>query len=361
MYPNGIAVIAITKRGVETAIKIKQVLAKVDLPCTAYAPNKYYHEELASIDKKLDVFIKEIYPKVDAIVSIMATGITIRAVAPLLESKLVDPAVIGVDVAGRFVISLLSGHYGGANLLTQIIAEGIGATAVITTASETLNRQSVDEIARLLHLTIVNPASLIAVNSAIVNEENVALVVVGGVNIPSKMVSTLEVKKAETVDQAAEIIDNYDAAALITKKSLKTARFSKPVTILKPKRIIMGVGTRKNVTEDQVLSAVNRALYKANLPIERLDGLATVDIKKETASLVSAAAKLRLNLSFLTTAELGALKHEDLSPDSQLVKKTIGVGGVCEQAAIIKAGKNPHLILKKQKLNGVTIAIAEGE
>ena len=84
----------------------------------------------------------------DALVAVMATGIIIRAVAPYLESKLTDPAVIGVDAAGKFVISLLSGHYGGANELAKIIAQGIGGTAVITTASDATGKQSVDELAR---------------------------------------------------------------------------------------------------------------------------------------------------------------------------------------------------------------------
>ncbi|MGF3522476.1 MAG: cobalt-precorrin 5A hydrolase [Candidatus Bathyarchaeia archaeon] len=361
MYPKGVAVIAITKRGVETAIKIKQALNKADLSCTVYVPQKYHHEGLVPLNKKLDVFMRDIYSTVDAIVSIMAIGITIRAVAPLLEGKLVDPAVIGVDASGRFVVSLLSGHYGGANLLTQIIAEGIGATPVITTASEALNKQSIDELARLLHLSIINPKSLVAVNSAIVNDERVALIVVGDATLPDDVASKFEVKKVRTLNEAAELVGNYAAVAIVTKEPTAAMEFSKPVTILKPKRVIVGVGARKNVTKDQVLTAMNAALSKANLTVEQVDGVATVELKKETAGLVSAASELKLPLFFLTVKELSALKHDALSPDSELVKKTIGVGGVCEQAAIIKAGKNPRLILKKQKLNGVTVAIAEGE
>ncbi len=361
MYSNGIAVVAITRRGVETAVKIKQALTKAELPCVVYAPEKYLQKEAVPLDKKLDVFIKEIYPKVDAIVAVMATGITIRAVAPFLEGKLVDPAVIGVDASGKFVISLLSGHYGGANLLTRIIAEGIGATPVITTASEALGKQSVDEFARILHLTIVNPESLVAVNSAIVNGERLALVLVGNVKIPTDTVCGYTVEKAENVKQAADIMGKYNAGAIVTQESVAANVFSKSVTVLKPKKIVMGLGARKEATEDQVLAAVSTALSRANLPLERIDSLATVDIKKDTRGLVSAAAKLGRNLEFVSVAELGALKHEDLSPDSKLVEETIGVGGVCERAAIIKAGKNAHLILKKQKLNGVTVAIAEGE
>ena len=122
--------------------------------------------------------------QVDGLVAVMATGIIIRAVAPHLESKLTDPAVIGVDATGKFVISLLSGHYGGANELARIIAKGIGGTAVITTASEVTGKQSVDELARTLHLTIQNPESLVAVNSAIVNGDHLVVVLVGDMEIP---------------------------------------------------------------------------------------------------------------------------------------------------------------------------------
>jgi cobalt-precorrin 5A hydrolase len=92
-----------------------------------------------------------------------------------------------------------------------------------------------------------------------------------------------------------------------------------------------------------------------------VDGLATVDLKKEEQGLIGAAEKLGLGLSFVSVSELQAFQHGDLSPDSEMVESKIGVGGVCERAALIAAGKNARLILKKMKLNGVTAAIAEGE
>ena len=173
MYAKGIAVVAITRRGVETALKIKEALDKAGLNSTVYAPKKYSQNGVVPLEKKLGDFIKDTYSTVDALVAVMATGIIIRSVAPLLESKLTDPAVIGVDATGKFVISLLSGHYGGANELTRTIAKGIGATPVITTASDVTGKMSVDEIAKILHLTIQNPESLVAVNAAIVNGDHI--------------------------------------------------------------------------------------------------------------------------------------------------------------------------------------------
>src|SRR4030067_3032724 len=122
MSSKGIAVVAITKRGVETALRIKQVLTTLELPCKVFAPAKYEQKGVVPMDKKLPEFVKENYGKVGALVGVMATGIVIRAVAPLLESKLVDPAVVVVDVSGHFAVSLLPGHLGGANALSRLIA-----------------------------------------------------------------------------------------------------------------------------------------------------------------------------------------------------------------------------------------------
>ncbi len=360
MYSKEIVVAAITKRGVETALKIENTLNSLGLPCKVYAPEKYSRGGVMPMDKKLSEFIRSVYATTDAIVAVMATGVIIRAVALCLESKLVDPAVVGVDVSGRFAISLLSGHYGGANVLTRLIAEGIGATPVVTTASDVMGKQSVDELARILHLAIANPESLVAVNAAIVNGERAALVLVGDVKIPVNSICGYTVEKAENETQTVNIVNGYDAGAIIAKEWSSTVAFSKPVTILKPKTVVVGLGARKDVAESDVLEAVHSALRRVNLPLARVDHLATVEIKKTSLNMMHAAKRLGLVFSFVSIDALRALKHEELSPDSKLVEEKIGVGGVCERAALITAGKNAHLILKKTKLNSVTVAIAEG-
>jgi cobalt-precorrin 5A hydrolase len=361
MYPKGIAIIAITRRGVETALNIKAALDKEGLNNQVFAPKKFSQNGVCELEVKFGDFIKQNYDKLDAIVAVMATGITIRAVAPYLESKLTDPAVIGVDATGKFVISLLSGHYGGANELTRIIAKGTGATAVITTASDALGRQSVDELAKILHLTIENPESLAPVNAAIVNGDSTVLVLLGDVKIPSEVVNGFEIKRAETGEKAVEIINGYDAGAIVTRDPLRIDHFGKPFTILKARSIIVGLGCRKESTCEDIVDAVNAALKTVNLPPGRIDKFASVDIKRESAAMHQAAKLFGAPLEFLSVEALGSLSHPDLSPDSALVQEKIGVGGVCERAALIKAGKNSKLLLKKVKQNGTTVAIAEGE
>ncbi|MGD6932602.1 MAG: cobalt-precorrin 5A hydrolase [Candidatus Bathyarchaeia archaeon] len=361
MYPKGIAVIAITRRGVETALNIKKALNVEGLTSSVFAPKKYGQSGVVELEGKFGDFIKENYDKLDAIVAVMATGITIRAVAPYLESKLTDPAVIGVDAAGKFVISLLSGHYGGANELTRIIAKGTGATPVITTASDSLGKQSVDELAKILHLTIENPESLAPVNAAIVNDDRVVLVLVGDVRIPTDVINGYEIKRAETGEKAVEIVDAYDAGAVVTREPLKIDHFGKPFTILKARSIVVGLGCRKDSHCDQLVEAVNAALKTVSLPPGRIDRFASVDIKRGSAAMHDTAKLFGAPLEFLSVEVLRSLKHPDLSPDSKMVQEKIGVGGVCERAALIIAGKNSKLLLKKVKQNGTTVAIAEGE
>jgi cobalt-precorrin 5A hydrolase len=361
MFAKGIAVIAITKRGVETALRIKEALAKQDLQSKVFAPEKYSQPGVITLDKKVDEFIKATYSTVDAIVGVMATGIIIRAVAPCLEGKLVDPAVIGVDALGRFVISLLSGHYGGANELTKLIADGIGATPVITTASDVMGKQSVDELARALHLKIENPESLVSVNSAIVNGGKLVIVTMGDAKMPLKTVEGFDVKRATSAEQAAEIVNQYDAGAVITRTPLSRNGFVKSVTFLKPLTLAAGLGARKEASEEAIVAAVNIALARVKVPLERIDHLATASIKKYSQNMINAAQKLGLKLEFLDLEVLREFRHADLSPDSEIVKRNIGVGGVCERAALIAAGEKARLILKKTVLDGVTVAVAEGE
>jgi cobalt-precorrin 5A hydrolase len=361
MYAKGIAVVSITRRGVETALKIKGALDSAGFNSTVYAPKKYSQNGVVALDKKLADFIKDTYSTVDALVAVMATGIVIRAVAPLLESKLTDPAVVGVDATGKFVISLLSGHYGGANELARTIAKGVGGTAVITTASDVTGKLSVDEIAKTLHLTIQNPESLVAVNAAIVNGDRLIVVLTGDVKVPTNVISCFEIKKAENGVQALEIVNNYDAGVIITHEPLSIDKFVKPFTILKTKYIVVGLGARKESTADSIIVAVDTALERVHVPLARVNRFATVDIKRNSKAMVEAAERLGAPLEFLSVDALRSLNHQDLSPDSKMVQEKIGVGGVCERAALLIAGKNSKLLLKKVKLNGVTVAIAEGE
>jgi cobalt-precorrin 5A hydrolase len=360
MFRKGVVIFSLTKQGVETAVLIRDFLNTQKMDCKVIAPKKYLQNGVVSLDGKLGDSVKDYFSKADAIVAVMATGIVVRMIAPLLKSKLSDPAVVCVDTTGRFAVSLLSGHYGGANELTRLIANGIGAVPVITTASDVMGKQSVDELARMLHCDIVNPESLVAVNSALVNGEKLVVVLVGSVRIPMGEIEDYEVRRAESGEEAVEIVNGFDGGAIISHGKIQRDKLVKPATILKPRVVAVGLGARKNVSEEDVVETVKSALAQVNIPLGRVDRMATVEIKKDSVSMIRAAEALGLELEFISLDDLRAFKHGDLSPDSELVQRKIGVGGVCERAALMMAGKKANLILKKMKAKGVTVAVAEG-
>jgi cobalt-precorrin 5A hydrolase len=220
---------------------------------------------------------------------------------------------------------------------------------------------SADEIAKILHLTIQNPESLVSVNSVIVNGDHIVVVLIGDVKIPVNIISCYEIKKAESGMQALEIINQFDAGVIIANEPLSIAKFVKPFTILKTKKIVVGLGARKDSTKESMIDAVNAVLERVRIPLERVDRFATVDIKRNSKQMVEAVESLGAPLEFLSVDALRSVSYGDLSPDSAMVQEKIGVGGVCERAALLIAGKNSKLLMKKTKLNGVTVAVAEGE
>jgi len=359
MFPKGIAIFTNTRQGVETAIKISDVINENRIKCQIYALEMYSKKDMVPVKTTKDA-IKQVFSNVDGIVAVMATGIVVRAVAPLLKSKLIDPAVICVDTSGKFAISLLSGHYGEANKLAKLVADGLGATTVITTASEVLGKQSIDELAKKVHCSILNPKSLVAVNSALINEKNLALILSGDIKIATNQIKDYEVKKTNNIEQAIKIVKGFDAGVIVSTEIVPKNNLQN-VVFLKPKIVSIGIGSRKVVNEKDIFKLVSWALNQLEIPLDRVDKLTTVDIKKDSESMFNTAKKMGLTLQFISLEDLRRFSHEDLSDDSKLVMEKIGVGGVCERAALMVAGRKAKLLLKKTKGKGVTVAIAEGE
>jgi cobalt-precorrin 5A hydrolase len=349
MFDKGTIIIAVTHRGVETALKIQKALDQATINSTVYAPKKYSQNGVIPIEKKLVDFTREIYNKIDAIVAVMATGIIIRSIAPLIDGKLIDPAVVGVDAQGKFVISLLAGHMSGANDLTHIIAQGINAVPVITTASDSLGKQSVDEIANNLHLKIQNTYSLAALNSAIINGDRVAIILVGDAKIPSNAIGVYEVQTAQNGTEALELLSNFDAGIIITNQPLEITKFTKPFTILKTQTVAVGLEVSKEATIDSIIQSIDMTLEEVHVPLSRVNTFATSESQRNNQPLLDAIAKLGHQIKFLTDDKLLAVTYGELKPDTS------------EGAALIMAGPNARLIINKTKLNGVTIAIAQTE
>lgn len=289
-------IFSITEEGVALAHKIAQ---KLD-GCTIFIKNRDFDKLRDAVDDNFNKF--------DALIFISATGIAVRMIAPHVVSKLTDPAVIVIDELGQHVISLLSGHVGGANDLAIKIADIIDAEPIITTATDVNKKFAVDSVASKLGLMPEPKDAIKIINRAILNNEPVYVT-------------------------AGNTILN-----------------------LTPLKLIVGIGCKRGISEELIKTAVVEACNKINQPIDRIDLIASVDIKRDETGLIEFAASINKPLKFF---DVDTLKHTieqyNLS-ESEFVKRTIGVGNVCEAAALscVKTGK---FALTKTKFDGVTVAL----
>lgn len=324
-----IAIMSITENGkslamdISTDLKNDPTVIRVDL----------FH-------KNVKQNLEAIFYSYNCIIGIMATGIMIRNICSLIKNKKDDPAVLIIDEKGQHVISLLSGHLGGANELSIKIANLIHGESIITTATDLNNKLGVDYLAKKYYLDIDNISKVKNINSALLNNEMVKI----SINSKYKFIwEDLDVKKS------------YNK---INNKSKDITVSNNSVTIhLKPKKIVVGLGSRKNVETISVVKAVKAALKILNLPIERIDSLATGDMKHKEIGIINAAEELGLPLEIVPTKLIKDFNNEDINYSNFVIEK-FGVPGVCEPSSLIAAGEDSNLIFKKTPYNGVTVAVA---
>lgn len=254
-----IALIAITEDGVKVAERLK---AKLCDEVVVFLPEKIKQTRIDAtyFSNKLADHVGRIFPDYEGLIFIMAMGIVIRVIAPFIKDKYNDPAVVVVDDVGRSVISVLSGHEGGANKLAHRVANILHADAIITTGTEA------------------------------------------------------------------------------------------------KKDIIIGIGCKRGVNSEDVKDAIIKAIKMANVSVERIRIAGTVDLKANEPGLLKALEELDIPLRIVSRPEIDTCAKDYTKSD--FVQDKIGVGGVCEPAALL-SGRKTKLILKKQKFPGVTIAIAQ--
>lgn len=271
----------------------------------------------------------------DTLVFVGSCGIAVREIAPHVRDKRTDPAVLCVDELGTFVIPLLSGHIGGANDLARKLARHLGATPVITTATDIHNRFSVDAWAKKQGFLIDSMSRAKAVSAAIL-EGDIPL----SCDFPVLSPYPQGVKPGEIGDVG--ICISYR----IRNPFAKTLR-------LIPKVLHLGIGCKRGTTAECIAQAVDMALKQENLEKRAIRCAASIDLKQEEPGLLQYCREQGLPVRFYSAQELMALPGE-FTP-SDFVRKTTGVENVCERAACMGA---ETLIVKKTALNGVTVAIA---
>lgn len=284
--------------------------------------------------------VKETFSNYDCIIGIMASGIMIRAIAPYINSKLSDPAVILIDDNGNFVISLLSGHFGGANDLTVKLADIINSTPVITTSTDVNNKIGIDSIAKRFYFELFNPKNIKHINKALVNNIKVDLFLPSKFSyiLSDEVNNSYNVSICESLGFIKASVDNYDV-------------------ILKPKKLVMGIGARRDIETSKVENAISQACLILEVPQSRIDLFATADVKANEKGILDNVHRLNKPLKIISMDTIKSYQNDECSK-SDFVMKQFGVRGVCEPSSLIANDENAHLIFKKTAYDGVTIAVS---
>lgn len=281
--------------------------------------------------------LRAAWAECDGIVAFMAAGIAVRLAAPLLEGKELDPGLVCVDDAGRFAVALAGGHGGGANRLAGRVAEALGATPVVTTASDALGHPALDDLGADLGFRIEAGSDLAAVGAAVAAGERVALVADQRWPLPPMPVAVVGAGEARA------------PCLLISDRLVDPPR---PAVVYRPPSLVVGVGCSGGAPAAEILELIDQALEEAGLAPASVAALASVDAKRREPGLAEAARERGWPLHFHPADRLAAVPVPN---PSTVVARAVGTASVAEAAALADGAE---LVLPKRKSARATVAVA---
>ena len=345
---NRIVMMACTERGFDTmeraAAALSEQLPGVEILQTGHCTHVPEYADgpgLAELTEKW-------FGEADALVFLAAAGIAVRCIAPFVRDKFLDPAVLVLDEAGRYVISLLSGHAGGANRLCRMLSKALGAEPVITTATDGRGLFAVDVFAAENGLQISDREAAKRISSRILAGET------------PKIYS--DAAPVGSFAVSLETSERKDADIILSCR--RKAEDREDTLYLIPRMVTLGLGCRKGSTEEAILEAVQSILDRSGVFRQALCGIASIDLKREEPGLMAFARAWNLPVRFYSAQELTEVPGSFST--SEFVHKITGVDCVCERSAARLAAESAEpqaavpavLLEKKQSLGGVTAALA---
>lgn len=347
-----IAIIAITRNGAQLGTRLKDGLAGAELHVLRKFTGQAGRGAIP-FTGELRELVARLWPEVGGFICIMATGIVVRLIAPHLAGKEKDPAVVVMDDAGRFAISLLSGHLGGANELACRCAFLTGAREVITTATDANDLPSFDMLAKEEGWAIDDLCRVKTLNALLLAGEEIA-VVDPTYRVRPWFHGRVRLAFCETFVEALE--SGAKGCVFVTNRHLPPQARSENLLVLRPRNLVLGIGCNSGTTAEEIEEVVTAHLKRLFLSIRSVACIASATAKREEAGLLAFAGKYGLPLRFYESAELNAVQAP--SPPSHHALEAIGAAGVAEPAALL-ASEGGHLLIKKVKSGNVTLAVAE--
>lgn len=365
-----IAIIAITEKGKNTAEKIASELENVDI---------FFQK------RGIKELTGQLFNKYECIIFVSACGIAVRCISPFLKSKFEDPAVLVVDDNGNNVISLLSGHIGGANEITLKIADVLNANPVITTSTDTNKKGALDVIVSKIGGYVENlRESAKIVNSYLVDDKRVGIYFdsdyesekdslnLSGFELIDEKTEIDEIAKLdalvsvtdklrcwvdEIVDNIDEYVDkldkhnvdNFDKYNNVDRDNLEKANLS--YIKLVPRRIALGIGCRKNTETEKMIEEFSTFSALNNIHPAAIVKTGSLIIKKDEKCMIDLSKVLCAEFNLFDVDEICTCDY--MFDKSEFVKKNTGVYSVAQPSAYLLSG---NVISDKYKNNGTTFA-----
>jgi len=342
-----VSVLAITKNGINIAAKLKEIFPDWNV----YAPSKFSNDkEIIWYSEPTSEKIIELFKNNKALICLFSLGAVIRLIAPHLKDKKNDPAVIVIDDKTNFVISVLSGHLGGANELTQTIAEKLNAIPVITTAADVNKTIAVDLLGRDLGWKIDDDSTVTKISAYMINEEKI-----GVYQDTGKINWFKELPKNVKIYDSLDDLEKSDSKGhLIISDKIMNDNFLIDSVIYRPPSLVIGIGLHWETSKEKIKNGIDICLTKFNLSPKSIAKLVSIKKPSDVQGLIDIGKEIGVPVEYVDKEELS---HVSVPNPSKTVKAFEGTSSVSEAAAIkVSGGK---LIVEKQKFPpDLTIAIA---
>ncbi len=283
--------------------------------------------------------LQALFQEQTAIIGICASGILVRALAPILKDKRREPPVVAVAQDGSVVVPILGGHH-GANALAREIAAATGGTAAITTASDIRIGIAFDDMPPGWRIT--NPELVKPVTAALLAGEGVVL--------------ECEACEAAWLSGAPFSADGKWHVLITDRSDAANAH----TLVLHPPVLTLGVGCERGAEPDELAALATSALTEAGLAAESVCGISSIDLKADEPAVLELAVRLGVPLQFFAAAALEA-EAPRLKTPSEVVFREVGCHGVAEGAALAAAGTDSELIVPKVRSKRATCAIARAK
>ncbi|MEA3354747.1 MAG: cobalamin biosynthesis protein [Campylobacterota bacterium] len=326
-----IAIISINQPSLNSAVKLAEYLGEYKLDIYGKKDLEHHLDNLITYEK-IDTVLENGWKKYDAIICILAMGIVVRKIAPLLESKATDPAVLVISMDLLKVIPILSGHIGGANELSDLIASKIdGCINFISTATDQVEAFAFDMFGKKNGMMIENLDRLANISNRLINKKSVKVFTSKAIYETIENKTNLELVEEDAIDENTVVI------------SSKYSTLNTSNLILKPK-VFIGMGCNRDTSFEDIEQAFLWFINKHGLEKEQIENIASFEAKSNEKGLLEFAKKYNFHIIFYNKNEINSLQAKFSKSAST---KIFGLKGVAEPSSVLLS-KYKELILPKE-------------